>query len=126
MEKGTGDPPRGLQFLLKTAVGGIISDTVTMANLGYVQLKANPGVYEMVIRPGRGRDLYEFDSITDSDQQLGILIGDFGAKVVVNSFMGATIYPVVSKRKGKEDEKLIEGTETENKDNGFWDNVKSK
>ena len=103
----------------------MISDTITMANLGYLQLKANPGVYDMVIRPGRGRDLYEFKSISDSRSDLGSLIGDYGAKVVVDSFTGATVYPVLSKRPGKEAEKLIENSESENKD-GFWDSVKSR
>ncbi len=125
-DNDTGEPPRGLQFLLKTDVGGIISDTITMANLGYLQLKANPGVYDMVIRPGRGRELYEFKSITDSRSYSGSLIGDYGAKVVVDSFTGATVYPVVSKRPGKKAEKLIENTDSESKDEGFWESVKSK
>jgi UDP-glucose:glycoprotein glucosyltransferase len=126
IEKDTEEPPRGLQFLLKTDVGGIVSDTITMANLGYLQLKANPGVYDMVIRPGRGRELYEFNSMTDSSSSYGSLIGDYGAKVVVDSFIGATVYPVVNKRPGMEDEKLIENTESEKEDPGFWESVKSK
>jgi UDP-glucose:glycoprotein glucosyltransferase len=126
IEKDTGEPPRGLQFLLKTDVGGIVSDTITMANLGYLQLKANPGVYDMVIRPGRGRELYEFKSITNSGSSFGSLIGDYGAKVVVDSFIGATVYPVLSKRPGKEAEKLIDDNESDDKDNGFWGKVKSK
>ena len=126
MEKATGEPPRGLQFLLKTENSGMISDTITMANLGYLQLKANPGVYDMVIRPGRGRELYEFKSINDAEEYPGSLIEDFGAKVVVDSFTGATIYPVLSKKPGKETENLIQDSNTENKDEGFWGNIKSK
>ena len=125
MEHPTGNPPRGLQFVLNTLVNEMISDTITMANLGYLQLKANPGVFDMVIRPGRGRELYQFDSLTDENHRIAPLIEDYGAKVVVNSFSGATIYPVLSKMEGKEHELLIEAHDSDQKE-GFWDHVKSR
>lgn len=36
-------PPRGLQLVLGTRQQPHLVDTIVMANLGYFQLKANPG-----------------------------------------------------------------------------------
>ena len=33
-------------------------DTLVMSNLGYFQLKAEPGIYYLTLAPGRSRDLY--------------------------------------------------------------------
>lgn len=35
-----------------------------MQNLGYFQLKASPGLWELSIAPGRSRDLYQILSAT--------------------------------------------------------------
>lgn len=35
-----------------------------MQNLGYFQLKASPGLWELSIAPGRSRDLYQIVSAT--------------------------------------------------------------
>lgn len=39
-------------------------DTQVMQNLGYFQLKASPGLWELSIAPGRSRDLYQTVSAT--------------------------------------------------------------
>jgi UDP-glucose:glycoprotein glucosyltransferase len=39
-------------------------DTLVMQNLGYFQLKASPGLWELSIAPGRSRDLYQIASAT--------------------------------------------------------------
>lgn len=39
-------------------------DTLVMQNLGYFQLKASPGLWELSIAPGRSRDLYQIVSAT--------------------------------------------------------------
>lgn len=35
-----------------------------MQNLGYFQLKASPGLFDLSIAPGRSRDLYQITSAT--------------------------------------------------------------
>ena len=42
-ETGSGNPPRGLQMTLGTEQEPVVVDTIVMANLGYLQLKSNPG-----------------------------------------------------------------------------------
>uniref|UniRef100_A0A669F1C9 UDP-glucose ceramide glucosyltransferase-like 1 n=1 Tax=Oreochromis niloticus TaxID=8128 RepID=A0A669F1C9_ORENI len=46
----TGQPPRGLQFTLGMSRDPLMYDTIVMANLGYFQLKANPGAWILRLR----------------------------------------------------------------------------
>jgi UDP-glucose:glycoprotein glucosyltransferase len=39
-------------------------DTLVMSNLGYFQLKASPGLWQLSIAPGRSRNLYRLLSST--------------------------------------------------------------
>jgi UDP-glucose:glycoprotein glucosyltransferase len=52
-EAYTGNPPRGLQLTLGTKKQPIVVDTIVMANLGYLQLKSNPGRWTLNLREGR-------------------------------------------------------------------------
>lgn len=54
-----GTPPRGLQLVLGTKDNPEAKDTIVMANLGYFQLKANPGAWILRLRPGRSEEIYE-------------------------------------------------------------------
>ena len=58
-ESGTGNPPRGLQLNLGTKANPNHTDTIVMANLGYFQLKADPGAWYLNLRPGRSDLIYE-------------------------------------------------------------------
>lgn len=58
-EQSSGSPPRGLQITLGTAREPVIVDTIVMANLGYFQLKANPGSWLLRLRQGRSADIYD-------------------------------------------------------------------
>ncbi|KAJ8978902.1 hypothetical protein NQ317_008881 [Molorchus minor] len=58
-EQATGSPPRGLQITLGTESRPVIVDTIVMANLGYFQLKANPGAWLLRLRQGRSADIYD-------------------------------------------------------------------
>ncbi len=57
-------PPAGLQLNLKTPdasrvrQGKLMSDTLVMSNLGYFQLKGQPGVFNLSIAEGKSRDIY--------------------------------------------------------------------
>ena len=44
--------PRGLQLYLGTAQQPHQLDTLVMSNLGYFQLKAGPGVWDLQLAPG--------------------------------------------------------------------------
>ncbi|XP_029315257.1 UDP-glucose:glycoprotein glucosyltransferase 2 [Cottoperca gobio] len=55
----TGQPPRGLQFTLGMSQNPLMYDTIVMANLGYFQLKANPGAWILRLRKGRSEDIYQ-------------------------------------------------------------------
>ncbi len=45
--------PRGLQLYLGTAQQPHQLDTLVMSNLGYFQLKAGPGVWDLQLAPGQ-------------------------------------------------------------------------
>ncbi|KAJ2483775.1 killer toxin resistant protein [Coemansia sp. RSA 2131] len=103
-------PARGLEVRLGTVADVAMTDTIVMANLGYLQLKAGPGVWKFSIRPGRSADIYRIDHIgagswnypaakraTTEDQR----------PVLVTSFSGTTIFPLVSKRAGREADDVL-------------------
>uniref|UniRef100_A0A674F4V3 UDP-glucose ceramide glucosyltransferase-like 1 n=1 Tax=Salmo trutta TaxID=8032 RepID=A0A674F4V3_SALTR len=92
----TGQPPRGLQFTLGMSQDPLMQDTIVMANLGYFQLKANPGAWILKLREGRSEDIYQIlahdgtDSPSDSPADTG------DVKVVLNSFHSKIIKVRVS------------------------------
>ena len=85
-----GSPPRGLQFSL--AKESESQGTIVMANLGYFQLKANPGEWSLLLREGRSKDLFEILSDT---------------RVYVDSFSGSLLNCRVRPKQGKENEPLL-------------------
>ncbi|XP_016132638.1 UDP-glucose:glycoprotein glucosyltransferase 1-like [Sinocyclocheilus grahami] len=111
----TGQPPRGLQFTLGTASNPVIVDTIVMANLGYFQLKANPGAWILRLRKGRSDDIYKIYSHdgTDSPAEADDLI------VVLNTFKSKIIKVKVQKKPDMMNEELLSDGTHEN-DSGFW------
>ncbi|XP_054894492.1 UDP-glucose:glycoprotein glucosyltransferase 1 isoform X2 [Poeciliopsis prolifica] len=111
----SGQPPRGLQFTLGTAAEPVIVDTIVMANLGYFQLKANPGAWMLKLRKGRSDEIYKVyshdgtDSPSDSDDII----------VVLNNFKSRIIKVKVQKKPDKFNEELLSDG-TEENDSGFW------
>jgi UDP-glucose:glycoprotein glucosyltransferase len=97
--------PRGLQLILGTNKTKNLFDTIVMANLGYFQLKAYPGVWHLNLREGRSDDIYTIathdntDSSTRTSQPVIIAIRSFDARWV-------KVY--VGRKPGKENEKLLE------------------
>ncbi|XP_072313338.1 UDP-glucose:glycoprotein glucosyltransferase 1 isoform X1 [Eucyclogobius newberryi] len=114
----SGQPPRGLQFTLGTASEPVIVDTIVMANLGYFQLKANPGAYILKLRRGRSDEIYRIyshegtDSPADSDDIV----------VVLNNFKSRIIKVKVQKKPDKFNEELLSDG-TEETDTGFWKSI---
>uniref|UniRef100_A0A8C1FMA5 UDP-glucose ceramide glucosyltransferase-like 1 n=1 Tax=Cyprinus carpio carpio TaxID=630221 RepID=A0A8C1FMA5_CYPCA len=114
----TGQPPRGLQFTLGMRQEPLMHDTIVMANLGYFQLKANPGAWILRLREGRSEDIYQIQAhdATDSPVDAGDVI------VVLNSFHSKIIKVRVQKKPDKLNEDLLsEGTESK----GLWDSITS-
>uniref|UniRef100_A0A671PJD6 UDP-glucose:glycoprotein glucosyltransferase 2-like n=1 Tax=Sinocyclocheilus anshuiensis TaxID=1608454 RepID=A0A671PJD6_9TELE len=114
----TGQPPRGLQFTLGMRQEPLMHDTIVMANLGYFQLKANPGAWMLRLREGRSEDIYQIQAHdgTDSPLDAGDVI------VVLNSFHSKIIKVKVQKKPDKLNEDLLnEGTESK----GLWDSITS-
>ncbi|KAL3084473.1 hypothetical protein niasHS_009244 [Heterodera schachtii] len=121
-EDPSGNPPRGLQFVLGTRAEPALFDTIVMANLGYFQLKAGPGAWILRLRDGRSKQIYALKSSVDAEN-----IGIFGQTeasangggqgggeddveelhVLVDSFSGRTIRVRVEKRKGMERKSLL-------------------
>ncbi|KAJ1946986.1 killer toxin resistant protein [Kickxella alabastrina] len=110
-------PARGIEVRLGTSSEVDMTDTIVMANLGYLQLKANPGVWKFSIRPGRSADIYKIDHIGDGrwNYRAAKQAGpdhEYRQPVIVSSFRGTTIFPLVSKRPGKETEDVLESSDT--------------
>uniref|UniRef100_A0A8C2U9X1 UDP-glucose glycoprotein glucosyltransferase 2 n=1 Tax=Coturnix japonica TaxID=93934 RepID=A0A8C2U9X1_COTJA len=99
----TGQPPRGLQFTLGTKNNPVMVDTIVMANLGYFQLKANPGAWTLRLRKGRSEDIYRVFSHegTDSVADLADVV------VVLNNFRSKIIKVQVQKKPDKMNEDLL-------------------
>ncbi|XP_021551487.1 UDP-glucose:glycoprotein glucosyltransferase 1 [Neomonachus schauinslandi] len=115
----TGQPPRGLQFTLGTSANPVIVDTIVMANLGYFQLKANPGAWILRLRKGRSEEIYRIyshdgtDSPPDADEVV----------VVLNNFKSKIIKVKVQKKADMVNEDLLSDGTNEN-ESGFWDSFK--
>ena len=112
--------PRGLQLILGTNRTKNLFDTIVMANLGYFQLKAYPGVWHLNLREGRSDDIYMIASHDNTDtasrtsQPVTIAIRSFDARWV-------KVY--VGRKPGKENEKLLEDSSDDSPmDSGsIWD-----
>ncbi|KAL4881029.1 UDP-glucose:glycoprotein glucosyltransferase-domain-containing protein [Aspergillus karnatakaensis] len=99
-------PPRGVQLVLGTEENPYFVDTIVMANLGYFQFKAQPGLYSINLKPGRSESIFSLDSLG----QLGYTpqAGDDSNEVALLSFQGKTLFPRLSRKKGQEDEDVLE------------------
>uniref|UniRef100_A0A8C5S070 UDP-glucose ceramide glucosyltransferase-like 1 n=1 Tax=Laticauda laticaudata TaxID=8630 RepID=A0A8C5S070_LATLA len=115
----TGQPPRGLQFTLGTSTNPVVVDTIVMANLGYFQLKANPGAWFLRLRKGRSDDIYKIYSHdeTDSPPDASDVV------VVINNFKSKIIKVKVQKKPDMLNEDLLSDGTNEN-DSGFWESLK--
>lgn len=120
-EKPSGQPPRGLQLEL-TAGSQSVSDTLVMANLGYFQLKASPGAFNLHIVDGRSSELYSMvggNGLTKESKESKEVFS-----MNVDSFTGRHVTLSVKKRPGKEDVDLLEAPEGTELD--MWGQIRSK
>ncbi|KAJ5338363.1 hypothetical protein N7452_005091 [Penicillium brevicompactum] len=102
----TKTPPRGVQLTLGTEASHYFADTIIMANLGYFQFKAQPGLWQINLKPGRSEKLFNIDSVG----ALGYRpqSGDQNNEVALLSFHGRTLFPRLSRKPGYEEEDVLE------------------
>jgi UDP-glucose:glycoprotein glucosyltransferase len=79
-ETFSGNPPRGLQLTLGTEREPVTGDTIVMANLGYLQLKSNPGRWFLNLREGRSAELYDIATHEGTEE------GEGSIQVIIDSF----------------------------------------
>lgn len=112
-EGHTMSPPRGLQLQLVSGSEQAIADTLVVANLGYLQFRAKPGVFKLEIRPGRGQDIFTLESVGNEGWE-SPNVDEAGDEVTLMSFEGLTLYPRMSRLPGMENmDVLAEDTPTE-------------
>ncbi|RKP24339.1 nucleotide-diphospho-sugar transferase, partial [Syncephalis pseudoplumigaleata] len=123
----TPDNPRGLQLVFSPSQGG----TIVMANLGYFQLRAPPGMYRLSLREGRSSEFYHLlridhsmwaafeDEDEDGQDASGSRDDATGkgaatpvdTRIVIESLEGAILFPVVRKNPGYETRELLASNE---------------
>ena len=99
-------PPRGLQLQLTTNSSKVIADTQVVANLGYLQFRAKPGVFQLEIRPGRGREVFAMESVGNSGWN-SPSVEEVGSEITLTSFDGLTLYPRMTRVPGMEKEDVL-------------------
>ncbi|KXN87330.1 UDP-glucose:glycoprotein glucosyltransferase [Leucoagaricus sp. SymC.cos] len=102
-------PPRGVQLeLVKTSNKSPIDDTLIVANLGYLQFKAKPGVFQLQIREeGRGRKIFKMESVGNEGWD-SPSVEEGGDEITLVSFEGLTLYPRLARLPGMEKEDVLE------------------
>ncbi|KAI3632981.1 hypothetical protein MIR68_009056 [Amoeboaphelidium protococcarum] len=103
-----GTAPRGLQFTLgRLNTDAITTDTIVMANLGYYQLQANPGVWQLKIRDGRSQEFYDLISVQDGRHGVNRVDANGSLQIYLTKFTGSLLLTKVGKKAGKLDEDLL-------------------
>lgn len=122
----TNQPPRGLQLQLTAGDGTPVDDTQVVLNLGYLQFKAKPGVYGLEIREGRGRDIYEMESV-GNEGWASPSVAETGDEITLTSLEGLTLFPRVKRRPGMEKaDVLAEFVVAEEESKGLFGDLASR
>lgn len=119
-DAASGAPPRGLQLVLGTKSQPALVDTIVMANLGYFQLKANPGAWTLRLREGKSTDIYAISHAegpnTLHQQQTGAV------QVLITSLRSHVTKLRVSKRPGMQQAELL-SDDTAPAQTGIWNSI---
>lgn len=123
----TNAPPRGLQMQLSTLDGSPVDDTQVVLNMGYFQFKAKPGVYQLEIREGRGREVYRIMSAGNEGWD-SPTVEAIGNGVTLTDFDGLTLYPRVARNPGMEHVDVLSEDDSEDEDEpeGFIQEIRSR
>jgi len=103
-----GPAPRGAQLVLGTDADPHSADTIIMANLGYFQFKANPGVYNIALQKGRSEEIFHIDSA--GTLGYNAQPHDNTTEIAMTSFRGVTLFPRLSRKEGMEEEDVLEAS----------------
>ncbi|KAI2000014.1 killer toxin resistant protein [Ophidiomyces ophidiicola] len=105
-DMSNGSPPRGVQLLLGTERNPHFIDTIVMANLGYFQFKAQPGYWQITLKPGSSERIFKLDSAGS----MGYIptAGDETGEVALLSFQGTTLFPRLSRKPGHEQDDVLD------------------
>ncbi|RCI03876.1 hypothetical protein CU098_007561 [Rhizopus stolonifer] len=123
--------PRGLEFEISTPSGSSKKDTLVMANLGYFQLKALPGVWKLGLREGRSSVIYSVEDIGTEGKWNWDAVEKKTDTLALTSFEGLTVMPLVHKNPGMEMEDVL-GSSTnikkqkDDKSSGLWSSLSEK
>jgi UDP-glucose:glycoprotein glucosyltransferase len=104
LDKRQHRPAAGVQLLLGTDSNPAIYDTIVMSNLGYFQLKANPGAWRLQLRPGRSTTVYSIVSHDGTEPSLN----SRPPTVIVNRFTSKQLTIAVSPNPGQERTRLLD------------------
>ena len=102
--------PRGVQLELKSLISrdsvgdNIVTDTLVMSNLGYFQLKANPGLWQLQLAEGASRDMYNIKEIRQGPHTYG----DGRDGVPLASFSGRHVFLLLERNKGQAGKNVLE------------------
>ena len=121
-EHEASQPPRGLQFTLGTDSEPEKFDTIVMANLGYFQLKAYPGLFNLKLRSGRSSQVYGIDKVDDGSS---IMKDQENYTLVVDNFNGRFIKTNVKRKPGQEKISLLDDGEGDDEDDSIWGSIAS-
>ena len=113
----TSSPPRGLQLQLTTNSSTVVTDTQVVANLGYLQFRAKPGVFQLEIHPGRGREVFTMESVGNSGWN-SPSVDEVGSEITLTSFDGLTLYPRMARIPGMEREDVLPPPDTVHQQSG--------
>ncbi|CDW52566.1 udp glucose:glycoprotein glucosyltransferase [Trichuris trichiura] len=130
----TGSPPRGLQFTLGTAEQPVMFDTIVMANLGYFQLKANPGAWLLRLREGRSKEIYKVNSLdgaqVSNDERMVVILDNFGglskSRSLLPNFASRSNFGSllqVAKKPDKFEEELLPTSGEEDEESSLWQSI---
>ncbi|GBG24479.1 UDP-glucose:glycoprotein glucosyltransferase [Hondaea fermentalgiana] len=106
VDEQVGSPPAGLQIELQPLYprDAVASDTLVMQNLGYMQLQAGPGLWELGLAKGPSRDIFSLHQEHDTRQG--------STWVALRSFTSAPLSLQAARRPGHETDSLLASMET--------------
>jgi UDP-glucose:glycoprotein glucosyltransferase len=123
-QASTNSPPRGVQLELVRG-STPVDDTQVVANLGYLQFKAKPGVFQLGIRKGRGREIFKMESVGNEGwDSPGVEEG--GSEITLTSFEGLTLFPRLSRLPGMETADVLEEVRSEPSFGGLLGDIASR
>ena len=106
----------GLQLTLGTKKSPDFTDTIVMANLGYLQLKAAPGAWFLNLREGRSAEIYDVVGQENTDSKEG----SKDVTVLMNSFQSRILKLKVAKKSDKRNEDLLPSDDTDAGSDGWF------